>query len=123
MSENLLHAPAFWIILYSWCILISLIFSCWVYVKIKDIKDVSKNLSYCKISDHILKITGFNMILSVFYYSYILSSTIVLLECMSKGECKNQSVTQYNYIKAIPILLNSMFQIYEWETMKLIINW
>ena len=79
--SDILKTTSFWCVLYSMCVIISAIFSTWVIRKLRDIKDVTKNLSYCIISDYILKITGFNMILSIFYYSYILVSTIVLLDC------------------------------------------
>ena len=43
MSSDLLHNQIFWCILYSLCIIISLVFSVWVYRKIKDIKDIISN--------------------------------------------------------------------------------
>ena len=61
-------------VFYIILIIVHLMFLILVFYKKKEIKNTLTNLSYCRISDHILTITGLNMTLYAIYISLILIS-------------------------------------------------
>ena len=72
------------------CIFISMYFTYLVYKKKKQIKDYLINTTYCKISDHILTMVGFTMIMYAVYYGVEVSlANITLLKCKDHSESKD----------------------------------
>ena len=113
------------------CIFISMYFTYLVYKKKKEIKDHLVNTTYCKISDHILNMVRFMMLMYTGYYGLEVSlANVTLFKCKNSesGECKDiievyRWVQQYSYVIGMLAQIISITQIYEWASMKLIMVW
>ena len=91
-------------------IIVHLLFLVLVTYKKRAIKDPSTNLSFCRLSDHILDFTGLNMLLyAVFIALWLFTTKRVRATCASvddeRADCE-ASFRYYNYTMRLSVLVD-----------------